>query len=182
MRLILALIILFTSNILYSQGIFKTDNGLVKFRSDADMELIEASSNKLFGAIDTTKKTFSFVIKINSFEGFNGPLQKEHFNENYLESDVYKTATFNGKIIEDVPFNKPGVYSVRAKGNLTVHGVEQERIIKCSVVVKPKSIQAKSNFTVLLDDHKIRVPHVVFDKVAKEILVDIDAELKSTIK
>ena len=52
-------------------------------------------------------------------------MQKEHFNENYLESDKYPDATFAGKIIEDVDFTKNNTITVRAKGILTIHGVPQ---------------------------------------------------------
>jgi len=60
-------------------------------------------------------------------------LQKEHFNENYLESDKYPEASFKGKIIEDIDLDKDGEYEVRAKGELTIHGIMQERIIKANI-------------------------------------------------
>lgn len=166
----------------WGQQVYKTDHGSVNFKSDAAMELIKASSQKLFGAIDSEKKTFSFVVKIVTFEGFNVGLQKEHFNENYMESDKFKTASFTGKIIEDVDFSKPGKYPVRAKGVFNVHGVEQERIIKCTLEVLPNAVVVQTEFTVLLDDHQIRVPRVVYEKVASEIIVVVSAELNKVIK
>jgi hypothetical protein len=177
MRISVIGILLVISSFLQAQGIYKTDKGKVDFKSDAAQELIRANSDKLFGAIDSEKKTFSFVVKITSFEGFNVGLQKEHFNENYMESDKFKNASFSGKIIEDIDFSKPGKYQVRAKGNFNVHGIEQERIIKCNLVVTANSVKVDTEFTVLLDDHQIRVPRVVYEKVATEISVVINAEL-----
>jgi polyisoprenoid-binding protein YceI len=114
---------------------------------------------------------------MNSFKGFNSALQKEHFNENYMESERFPYASFEGKIIEDIDYDKPGTYNVRSKGNLTVHGVTQERIIKVDLVIKEKSITIKSNFSVLLADHNIPIPKVVHEKLASEIKVEVKAAL-----
>lgn len=159
------------------QKIYTTNTGSIQFRSDAPMELINASSKELKGAVDTEKKTFAFRVRINSFEGFNSPLQKEHFNENYMETEKIPEALFSGKIIEDVNFNVNGSYSIRAKGVLTIHGVPQERIIKSDVEMKNGILKIKSTFTVLLSDHNIPIPRVVKEKLANEIKVDISAEL-----
>jgi hypothetical protein len=159
------------------QTTYKVSNGSIAFRSDAPLELIKAQSNELRGIIIPEKKQFGFVIDISSFKGFNSPLQKEHFNENYLESKKYPTASFEGKIIEDVDFSKDGDYTVRTKGNLTVHGVAQERIIKSSLSIKNKIVTVKSAFTVLLAEHSIPIPKVVHEKLASEIKVEVNATL-----
>lgn len=159
-------------------NIFNISRGKIIFSSDAPLELITAASNELKGLIETEKKQFAFSVKIRSFKGFNSGFQKEHFNENYLESDKYPDATFSGKIIEDVDFAKNQVLSVRAKGKLTVHGVSKERIIKSDMTIKNGAIHIKSNFTVLLADHNIPIPKVVHEKLASEIKVEVNSELK----
>src|ERR1043166_9418670 len=101
--------------------VYQTIKGRIDFRSDAPFEIIRASSNELLGLLDISKKNFAFKVGIRSFQGFNSPLQKEHFNENYLQSDEYPDASFNGKIIEDADLAVDGNYQVRAKGILTIH-------------------------------------------------------------
>ena len=64
--------------------VYLTYSGEVKFKSDAPLELITAASNQLRGAIDTEKRTFAFSIEMNTFEGFNSPLQREHFKLNCI--------------------------------------------------------------------------------------------------
>jgi hypothetical protein len=157
--------------------IFATNTGIIRFRSEAPMELINTVSNELKGAVDVEKKTFAFRIRINSFEGFNSPLQKEHFNENYMETEKYPEALFNGKIIEDIDLSQPGIHNVRAKGLLTIHGVPRERIIKGDVEVKNGIIKIKTAFTILLNDHNIPIPRVVKEKLANEIRIDLMADL-----
>ena len=87
--------------LVFSQScILMASKGKVQFTSEAPLELIKASSDKLKGAIDTAKKTFAFAVEISSFKGFNGDLQREHFHENYIETGKFPTATFSGKFIE----------------------------------------------------------------------------------
>lgn len=157
--------------------IYTSNNGVVSFRSEAPFELINASSKEMKGAIDLSKNNFAFRIRIRSFEGFNSPLQKEHFNENYMQSEQFPEASFSGKIIETIDYSIKGKYTIRAKGNLVVHGVEQERIIKSEIEVTGNSIRINSSFSVLLSDHNIPIPRVVKEKLANEILVSISTEL-----
>ncbi len=116
---------------------------------------------------------------MESFQGFNSALQKEHFNENYIESDKYLDASFSGKIIEDTDFTKDGNYTIRAKGNFIVHGISQERIIKSDMIIKEGKINVHSAFTVMLTDHNIPIPKVVKDKLADEIKVDVTCLLEA---
>jgi hypothetical protein len=166
------------SSFKWPYNIFNISKGNIIFSSDAPLELISAGSKDLKGIIETEKKQFAFSVKVQSFKGFNSGFQKDHFNENYLESSKYPDATFSGKIIEDVDFTKNTVVTVRAKGILTVHGVTKERIIKSDMTIKNGVISIKSNFTVLLADHNIPIPKVVHDKLASEIKVEVNSELK----
>jgi polyisoprenoid-binding protein YceI len=163
---------------LTAPAIFEIKKGTISFHSNAELELIKASSDQLKGLVDMQKKTFVFKIPMNSFRGFNSPLQQEHFNENYLESNIYPDASFAGKIIEEDDLTKDGTYIIRAKGLLTVHGVQQERIIRCNLFVKQGKIKMNSSFTVLLSDHNIKIPRIVSEKLSSEIKVDILAELE----
>ena len=158
-------------------GLYKTNEARVYFKSDAPLELIEAQSSKMRGVINPAEQTFAFSVSNNSFEGFNSALQREHFNENYMESSRYPNSTFSGKIIEAVDFTKDGDYTIRAKGKLVIHGVEQERIIKSTIQVKDGVVRLNSNFTVVLAEHNITIPRIVFQKIAEEIKVEINAVL-----
>lgn len=158
--------------------LYQTTSGKISFKSDAPLEVIRAASNDLIGLIDINKKNFSFKVVIHTFQGFNSPLQKEHFNENYMESDKYPEASFKGKIIEDADLSVDGSYQVRTKGILMIHNVAQERIIQSDITVKQHIITVHSAFTVLLSDHNIPIPMVVNQKLANEIKVEVNATLE----
>lgn len=155
--------------------LLSASNGEIRIKSDAPLEMIEASSRQLKGVIDITGRSFSFSINTRSIQGFNSPLQQEHFYENYMETSKYPVSTFKGKIIEQIDLSVDGNYQLRAKGLLNVHGVEQERIIKADVKVKGELITVTSSFTVPLSDHNITIPKIVYQKIAEEILVSVTA-------
>ena len=157
--------------------VYMVSESSVKFHSKAPKELISAASGRMSGVVDAERRTFAFRISIMSFEGFNSPLQREHFNENYMESNQFPVATFAGKIIEDVDLRKPGSYEVRAKGKLTIHGVEQERIIRCRISCSRDNIVVDADFMVPLADHNIKIPRLVVSKLATDISVEVHAVL-----
>lgn len=149
----------------------------VSFLSDAPLEKIEAVSTGLQGVIDISQRTFAFSIPVRSFEGFNSALQAEHFNENYVESEKFPKSYFTGKIVDEFDVTKPGKYMVRAKGVFTIRGVAREKIVRAVLDVKKDKIILNSEFTLLLDDYSIRIPRVVYQKIAPEINVKMNAEL-----
>lgn len=153
--------------------IFESGKSRVEFVSEAPLELIKASSTELKGLIRESDRTFAFSIPNQSFMGFNSPLQQEHFYENYIEVDKYPTSTFEGKIIETVNFNQNGEYTVRAKGMLDIHGVKQERVIKVMLRVENGQLQASAQFDVILEDHKITIPKMVYQKLSETITVNL---------
>lgn len=158
--------------------ILRTETGKAEFRSDASLERIEARSKKLRGAIDIEQNEFAFSVDIASFEGFNSPLQREHFNENYMETAKFPRATFVGKLIERPDLRLESKQSVRAKGIFTMHGVERERILRTEIEARGASVFVRSKFSVALADHEIAIPRLVNQKIAEEISVSVDAELK----
>jgi polyisoprenoid-binding protein YceI len=160
-----------------AQKKFTSDDGEVSFTSNAKLELINASSKKIKGIVDPATGNFAFVVTIQSFEGFNSNLQREHFNEKYMETDKYYDATFSGKIIEAIDFTKDGVYDVRAKGNLVIHGKKQARIIPSKIQIEKGVLKIASNFTIPLADHDIKVPQLVTEKIATEIIVKLNVAM-----
>lgn len=157
--------------------IYICKNGKADFLSDAPLEIIKASTKNLSGALNITDRSFSFSIPTKTFEGFNSSLQKVHFNEDYMETELYPNSTFKGKIIEEVDLSVQGEYKIRAKGKMNIHGVEFDRIVRCDLIVGENKIDVKAVFTVFLADHNISIPSIVNKKIAEEIKLDIQLTL-----
>lgn len=181
MRMILLICLMHFPFLSFAQEgrVYACTDGKVAFTSDAPLELIKADSEKLTGALNLESRTFSFSVASSSFQGFNSSLQRIHFNEDYMESELYPNSTFKGKIIEETDLSVPGNYTIRAKGKLYIHGVQFDRIIRCTMEVKHDRIVVSSSFTVFLDDHDISIPSIVNQKIAEEIMVDVDLTLSS---
>jgi polyisoprenoid-binding protein YceI len=179
-NLILSILLIFTrvATAIAPGDYFFTSTGTISFVSAAPLELIKASSIQLKGLIDVNNKTVSFRVAYSTFNGFNSGLQQDHFNEKYMESEKYHDAIFNGTIAEEINFSKNGTYTVTAKGGLNIHGVQKERSIKSTLIINNGDIHIESKFNVFLDDHNIRIPKIVTQKIATEIAVDIKADLK----
>lgn len=177
MKKVLFVFLLFVSYFSNCQ-IYMCKDGMTKFTSEAPLELIKAQSNKTIGVINMSDKNVAFSVNIESFDGFNNGLQKEHFRENYMETQKFENATFKGKIIEDIDLTKSGAYTVRAKGIFNIHGAEKERLVKVKITIKDKEILVETNFEVPLEDHNIKIPKVVNQKIASVITVEVKATLK----
>jgi hypothetical protein len=154
---------------------WKLDRSLISFVSEAPLELIKAENVRSTGLLDPSQRNFAVVVPIADFVGFNGPLQAEHFKENYMVSRNFPKATFAGRIIESIDLTVPGTYLVRAKGKLTIHGVTTEQIIPCKLVVSNEAARVTSTFSVALEDYGIRVPRLVQQKIASVVEVKVDA-------
>lgn len=139
------------------------------------MEIIKAESNQLKGALNMSNKTFAFKLFIKTFDGFNSPLQKEHFYENYMEVKSYPEAVFKGKILEDMDISTSKVY--RAKGQLSIHGLSHEVIIDVELAPKDDALYFNSKFDVRLKDYEIDLPRIVYQKIAEVIDVEVFGEL-----
>jgi len=182
-RIIAVILLLGISFICSSQvksTIYTCNNGQVDFLSEAPLEIIKASSGNLAGAINISDRSFSFLIPTKTFDGFNSSLQKTHFNEDYMETETYPNSTFRGKIIEEVDLSVPGEYKIRAKGKMYIHGVENDRIVRCDLEVSENKIVVKANFTVFLADHNISIPSILNQKIAEEIKVVISFTLTAS--
>src|SRR3546814_551825 len=77
--------------------VYQSYKSETSFFSKAPLEDIEAHNDGGASVLNTGTQEIVFVIPIRGFE-FRKSLMQEHFNENYMESDEYPTATFKGKL------------------------------------------------------------------------------------
>lgn len=166
-KVIIACVVCMTSA---QAQVFVTQSGETSFFSETPVENISANNKTVGCAINTTTNDIAVSMRMTAFD-FPNKLMQEHFNENYVESEKYPTATFKGKILEKIDLTKNGTFDVSAKGTLTIHGVSQERTLKGKLIVDATKIILSTDFDVKLVDHKIEIPTIVFAKIAEVIKV-----------
>jgi len=149
-------------------------NAQIRFFSSTPLEDIDALNSYTAGAINAKTGRIFFKAMMKSFK-FEKALMQEHFNENYVESDRYPTAEFDG-IIQNVPdLSKDGNYDVVIKGQLLLHGTKVSREIKASLIVKNDRIESKSVFLVPCHEHNIKIPNVTRKNISDNVEVTIKA-------
>jgi polyisoprenoid-binding protein YceI len=171
-------VLLFVMTLSTTAQKFLTKTGTIKFFSDAPLEKIEALNRQVNSALDLTTGGFVFKVLMKSFE-FEKALMQEHFNENYVESDKYPSAKFEGKVtnIQDINFEKDGIYEANVEGKLTLHGVTKEIKEKGTFEVKKGKLTGKAKFNLTLADYNIKIPGNVGNNLSKTIEITVDLTL-----
>jgi polyisoprenoid-binding protein YceI len=170
-KVILAMAMLSSSMVAMAQTSV-TKDGVIEFdaTSKGSPEKIEAKNTKTVATINATTGAIEIGVLVTGFH-FERALMEEHFNENYLESKKFKSATFKGSItnLKDVNLKKDGTYSVKVSGKLTMHGVTKDVTTDGKVVVKGGIItEAQAEFATKLADYGVAIPGAVKDKIATE--------------
>ena len=169
-RLVTSIVFLFSTTQLFAQQ-YLANNGEISFFSNAPMEDIKAINNKVSAVYDSDTKQFIFQLNIKDFI-FPKPLMQEHFNENYLESDIYPKSIFSGKVI-----SQDGKNAI-VEGNLTIHGKTKKIKVEGILQQEKKAINISAEFIVKLEDYDVKIPTIVMYKIAEEIEVKVNIELK----
>ncbi len=159
------------SQLIFSQK-YSSSGSEIGFFSEAPLEKIQATNKEGKSVLNASTKEIAFAVAIRGFH-FEKPLMEEHFNENYLESDKFKTATFKAKINEDIDFKKDGVYDATSTGKMNIHGVEKDYTIPGKITIKGGKIAIDSKFRVKVADHKIDIPQLVIKNIAEEVEVTV---------
>lgn len=160
----------------YAQNLFKTDEGEVYFNGSTLLEDIKAKHNNV-KAINKGNY-LAVALLVEGFQ-FKNKLMQEHFNENYIESERYPKAYFSGHIINyssDSLSLKAKEYAI--KGNLTLHGITVFIETTTDIKIVDNFIILESDFNINPEDFKIKIPKILFNKVAQEVNVDLYLKLE----
>ncbi len=160
---------------------------VVRFTSRAAIEEFDGITNRIDGfvAINTATLTaetggddteFFFEVDLASIDTGIG-LRNRHMQKNYLEVEDYPYAAFGGRIARAAPLSN-GVFRVTVQGTLGIHGVERERSVTCDLSPIGDGYRVQCAFQVLLTDHEIEVPKVMFLKLNNEIQLELDFRIE----
>lgn len=147
-----------------------TTTGEVSFFSKTPLEDIDAVNKTVSSIINTATNEVAVQMRITNFV-FPNKLMQEHFNENYLESEKFPSATFKGKIKEAIDLTVAGTYPITASGTATIHGVTRPIDLKGTIISTGTSLALTCAFEVKLVDYKVDIPKIVFAKIAEVIKV-----------
>ena len=141
--------------------------GQVSFFSYTTAENIEAKNNQVLSIIDFSTNEIAVSMLMNAFV-FKKSLMQNHFNDSYIESDLYPKATFKGEIIDFDPTLK-GMQTRVIKGTLTMRNIPREVIIKANIQNKNETYIVTGEFELTVQDFKINIPLIVAPNIAEII-------------
>lgn len=177
-KTIIIFALLFIGTTVFSQKMI-TRNGKITFEASMpSFEEIKATNSTVSCILDEATGDFVALALIKSFK-FKAPLMEEHFNENYMESNLFPKATFKGKILN---FDAKKISSTKTvydlEGDLTIHGVTKKIKTKINLVLTSGKIITTTNFDIKPQDYGIEIPNLVKDKIAKNIETTINFTLE----
>ena len=171
-------IISMVASLVFSKDLYMTRNGNVDFFSSTPLEDIKAVNNQVSCVLNKENGQFAFQVPIKAFT-FKNALMQEHFNESYLESDIYPKSIFKGEIIgwDDIQLSQDSL-NILIEGDLTIHGVKNQVRQSGRVWVSSGVIYGESTFSVRLVDYQVKVPKIVRENIAEVIKVNVKVKLK----
>jgi hypothetical protein len=151
-----------------------TRQGSVTFFSYTNVENIRATNNQVLSLFQPETGTVAVSILMRAFV-FEKSLMQEHFNESYIESDLFPKATFEGKII-DFDHTIEGEQTRIVKGDFSLRNVKKEHEIKVKITKSENGYSAEGEFKVSIKDHKIKVPAILSPNIAETINIAFNFE------
>jgi len=178
MKKLFLIVILFTAaSVSQAQERFLTRAGHIKFFSAAPMENIEAHNHQVTAVVDANGE-IAFKVIMKSFD-FEKAAMQEHFNKQYLHTDKYPEAKFEGKItnISSVNLKKDGSYPAQIEGKLTIHGITKNIEQRGTIVVKGGNVVTNAKFSIKLADYEVKVPSDFSKKISETVEITVDCTL-----
>mgnify|MGYP001335518115 CR=1 FL=1 len=163
---------------IFSNSIYFTRSGFVSFFSSTPIEDIKAKNNQVTCILDMETGKTSFRIPIRGFE-FKNALMQEHFNENYLESEKYPNASFNGKIEnwgKDILKQTP--QNVTIVGEMSIHGVTKAIEEIGTIIFDNNKLRGTATFNIMLEDYDVKIPKILTKNIAESVKINIKLNLK----
>ena len=145
--------------------------GKITFFSYTPVENIQATNRQALSFFNPETKKVVVKIKMRAF-AFKKSLMYEHFNESYIESDLYPEALLNAEVIDFEPSSRTQTRII--KGDFTLRGITKPVEIKVNINKENSGYTFEGELEVKIDDHEIKVPKVLSANIAKKILVSFN--------
>ncbi len=147
-------------------------NGKVTFFSYASAENIKAVNNQALSLFEPSTNKIAVSVLMRAFQ-FEKSLMQEHFNDSYIESDLYPKATFEGTILNfDKDFS--GTQTKIIKGDFTLRGITKPIKIKVDITKTYKNYIINGETEVNIKDYKINVPQILANRIAQTVKVSFN--------
>jgi len=153
----------------YGQDRIITSQGQISFFSYTSVENIEASNNQVRSMVDFSSNEVAVSMLMRAFV-FKKALMEEHFNESYVESDIYPKLNFAGRL-EGFDTDTQESQTRIIKGTLDFHGIKKEVSIKTKIDVIENKYIFSGELEIQIADYDIKVPPLLAPNIARTISI-----------
>lgn len=143
--------------------------GEMSFISYTSVERIEAKNDQVLSLLDLNSGEIAVSVLLRAFK-FEKSLMEEHFNESYIESDLFPNATFKGTINDFDP-EALGSQTRIVNGFFTLRGVQKPLEFKVSINKIGDQVSINGEVEITVKDYNIRIPSLLSPNIAKTIQV-----------
>lgn len=168
--------VLLNFGIFFSQKVITKSGTTIFEASVPSFEEVKASNNATTAILNKDNGEFATLVLINGFK-FKSALMEEHFNENYMDSSKYPKATFKGKITNFSAIKDKGGKAV-ISGILEIHGKQKNVTSEGMLSKSGNGYNLDGSFLVKPQDFGIEIPSLVSKKIAKDVKITYQYQLK----
>ncbi|MDX6191997.1 YceI family protein [Flavobacterium sp. Fl-318] len=180
MKKTLLIVMLYVCAVGLSQEKMISKSGKITFEASvASFEEVKAANTNVTFVLNPATGEIASLALMKGFR-FKIALMEEHFNENYIESDLYPKAVFKGKI-EGFDFQSLSVNpkDFIIKGKLELHGKSKDISTTVRINRSLSGVSISCCFSVNASDFNIEIPSLVKSKVSNKINIQVAAVLGS---
>jgi hypothetical protein len=149
--------------------------GKITFFSYTPVENIQATSNQGLSIFNADTDELVLEILMRTFT-FKKSLMYEHFNESYIESDLYPYAQLKAFVVDFDPNLKAQTRII--KGDFTLRDITKPIEFKTQITKENDGYRFQGELEVKIDDHEIKVPKVLAANIAKKIQVSFNFQFE----
>jgi len=173
MKKIILLLLLVFFKVSFAQKELITNTGVINFEASVPLfEEVTATNKNASCILNIKNGALKSSVTMKEFR-FKLALMEEHFNEKYIESERYPTATFKGTI---EGFNLYIIGNSHKKfmmnGELKIHGKSKK--IRTPVLLQKteNGLEIVADFNVKPSDFNIKIPEILSVKVAETVNIN----------
>jgi polyisoprenoid-binding protein YceI len=156
---------------------FSARDGEVAFVSTAPLQEFRGVSPHLTGQVDFVSRGVSFFIDLETLDSGNRRRDRD-MRRNYLETERYPFATFNGTFVGMLDPRTITADSVQVEGMFTLRDIERPITVRGLVTREGEGLRVRASWPILLGDYGIERPRILFYEVSETLTLEINILLR----
>lgn len=160
----------------------EVESGEVTFHGSTQIENFSGVTEGVTGSLNLETGEFSFKVDLRSLDTGNSRRDR-NMHEDYLETDEYPYAEFEGTLTTIPDFDDGEEHEVTAQGTFVLKEKNRDIEVTGSLIYDEGEgvWRIKAAFKTLLSDYDISRPRVLIVRMRDEVELDVNLVLKQKL-